>query len=150
MSKSSESWLDHAGNLCKRRPNGTISVTTVNCEPSMTVQSEKDSCDFNKIYSKYMKTGLMTNMRTEPPRYGDFSSAVDYHDSLLRAQQAQEAFMSLSADVRRRFSNDPGQLIDFLANEDNRSEAIELGLLDSPQASKVPQGDVDSASKEAE
>lgn len=144
-----EIWFDKAGNECFFRENGTLSCRTVNDEPSMTVQSEKDSCDFNKIYAKYTKTGLMTNLRRDPPRYGDFSSAVDYHDSLLRAQQAEDAFMQLPATVRARFDNDPGKVIDFLNDPNNRPEAVKLGLVASPQAVQVPQGDSSPASQEA-
>jgi len=143
-----EIWYDHAGNECYYRENGTISCKTVNNEPTLTVQSEKDSCDFNLIYAKYKKTGLMSNMRTEPPRYGDFSSAVDYHDSVLRAQQAQDSFMMLPASIRSRFKNDPGLLIDFLSKKENRSEAVELGLVASPPVVQVPQGDAKAPSKE--
>lgn len=143
-----EVWYDRSGNECFFRENGTLSCKTVNNEPTMTVQSEKDSCDFNLIYAKYSKTGLMTNLRTTPPRYGDFTSAVDYHDSVLRAQQAQDTFMSFPASIRTRFSNDPGQLIDFLAKEENRAEAIKLGLVAAPQATPMPQGDATPPPKE--
>ncbi len=135
-----EIWYDHAGNECYYRENGTISCTTVNTSPTLTIQSEKDTCDINKIVAKYLKTGMMTNIRTDQPRYGDFTSAVDYHDSILRAQEAQDAFMQLPASIRARFYNDPGKLIDFLQDENNRAEAIKLGLVNPPQASSVSQG----------
>ena len=137
-----EIWFDQAGNECSFRANGTISCRTVNNEPTMAIQSEKNSCDINQIVNRYMKTGVMSNYRTDKPMYGDFSSAVDYHDSVLRAQQAEDTFMQLPAQLRKRFNNDPGELIDFLANENNRSEAIKLGLVDAPQDVQVPQGDV--------
>lgn len=143
-----EIWFDFAGNECFYRVDGTISCRTVNNDPSLTIQSEKDACDINMIVAKCRKTGMMTNVRTDQLRYGDFSSAVDYHDSVLRAQEAQDAFMSLPADIRKRFSNDPGQLIDFLANEANRQEAVDLGIVAAPQASQMPQGDVIPPSKE--
>lgn len=137
-----ELWYDNSGNECFFRENGTVSCRTLNSGEIMTIQSEKDSCDINLIVAKYKKTGLMTNWRKDPPRYGDFSSSVDYHDSLLRAQNAQDDFMLLPASIRTRFNNDPGELIDFLSDSNNRAEAIELGLVASSQANKVPQGDV--------
>jgi len=36
--------------------------------------------------------------------------------------------MALPSDVRKRFSNDPAELIDFLADKKNDEEAIKLGL----------------------
>ena len=55
---------------------------------------------------------------------------------------AQEAFNGLPAAVRKRFGNDPGQMLDFLDDPQNASEAVKLGLVDAPQDSQVPQGDV--------
>lgn len=135
-----EIWFDQAGNSCYFRDNGTISCQTVNNEPSLTSQADKDSCDFNLIYAKYSKTGLMTNWRTDQPMFGDFSDAVDYHTSVFRLQEAQDNFMLLPASIRTRFSNDPGLLIDFLADPNNRPEAIKLGLVASPQDNQDPQG----------
>lgn len=145
-----EIWTDSAGNECYVRDDGTISCRTVNIDPSLTIQSEKDACDVNWIVAKCKRTGMMSNMRTTPVKYGDFSSAVDYHDSILRAQEAEATFMSLPAVIRARFSNDPGQLIDFLANPNNGPEAVKLGLMPSPSASKVPQVDASAPSKEGE
>ena len=42
--------------------------------------------------------------------------------------QAELAFNDLSSDIRAKFHNDPGKLIDFLSDEKNNKEAIELGL----------------------
>lgn len=137
-----EIWYDHAGNECFYRENGTISCRTVNNEPSMTDQSHRDSCDFNKIYERFVKSGrtMMTNLRKDPPMYGDFSNMGDYHDTVFRVQQAEESFMRLPAQLRARFSNDPGELLDFLSKEENRAEAISLGLVAAPQDSQIPQG----------
>lgn len=135
-----ELWIDRAGNECFFRENGTISCRTVNNEASMTVQSEKDSCDFNLIFERYAKTGLMTNVRREPPNFGDFSNVSDYHDALLQIQAAEDSFMQLPATVRARFENDPAKVIEFLNDPQNRSEAVKMGLVASPQAVQVPQG----------
>jgi phage internal scaffolding protein len=87
----------------------------------------------------------MHNVRTDQPTYGDFTSSRDLHDCILRVQEAQDEFMLLDAHIRARFDNDPGKLLDFVSNPDNRAEAIELGLMkapaDAPQASQVPQGE---------
>lgn len=132
-----ETWLDHAGNICYYRDNGSISCTTPNLEPTLTIQSEKDACDFNLIYAKYKKTGILTNIRKDPPMYGDFSNAVDFHTSILRIQEAEDQFMQLPASLRARFSNDPGKLIDFLADPQNRLEAQNLGLVVTPQVDQA-------------
>lgn len=146
---SGSTFYDRAGNFCLVRDNGTIEVTTVNNDPSLAVQSEKDSCDINKIVSKFKSTGVMTNVRTDQPLFGDFSDLVDIQTQRIRMQDAQEAFMTLPAQIRKRFSNDPVELINFLNDENNRPEAIKLGLIDEkkinntpPQeGDKLPQGD---------
>lgn len=146
-----EVWIDRAGNECFYRDNGSISCRTVNDQESLTVQSEKDSCDFNLIYAKYVKSGftLMTNLRTDQPMFGDFSNSCDYHESVERAQATQDLFMTLPADIRARFSNDPGQLIDFLGSEDNRAEAIKLGLVNPPHPDEVDKGGTKTDSQES-
>lgn len=140
-----EPWRDHGDNLCMFREDGSISCQTINNEPSLTIQSEKDKCDLEVIRRIYEKSGIMHNIRTDQPRYGDFTSSRELHDVLLRAQEAQEDFMLLDAQIRRKFDNDPGKLLDYVADPKNREEAIQLGLIKapatSPQASQVPQGD---------
>lgn len=147
-----EIWFDKTGNECYFRKNGTINVTTVNNEPSMTIQSEKDKCDIEIIKQIYAKSGVMNNIRTDQPRYGDFTSSRELHDVILRAQEAQEDFMLLDAHIRARFENDPGKLLDFVADPKNASEAVKLGLMkdlsSSPQAFQVPQGEAKAPSDE--
>lgn len=148
-----EVWLDQAGNECFFRENGTISCRTVNNEPSLAIQSERDKLDLDYIKSIYERTGIMNNVRTDEPRYGDFTTSMDYHDMVLRVQQAQDQFMELPATVRARFSNDPGLLLDFVRDPQNASEAVSMGLLNpdaSPQANQVPQGDSPSPTKVGE
>lgn len=147
-----EVWFDRAGNECFFRSNGRISCRTINNEPSMAIQSERDKCDLEVIRAIYAKTGVMNNIRTDKPLYGDFTSSREYHDVLLRAQEAQDDFMQLDANIRARFKNDPGLLLDYVSNPDNRLEAIKMGLLNdsdpTPQASQVPQGDKVTPPKE--
>lgn len=147
-----EIWFDHAGNECFYRDNGTLSVRTINTEPSMAIQSERDKCDLNIIKAIYDRTGVMNNIRTDAPKYGDFTTACDLHTARLRVQEAEAEFMTLPALVRARFYNDPGSLIDFLADERNREEAMSLGLIPnpvgSPQATQVPQGEPIAPPKE--
>ena len=62
--------------------------------------------------------------------YGDFSSAQDYQSMMDTLVQAQEAFDGLPADIRDYFANDPAQLIEFVNDEKNLEEAVELGLVE--------------------
>ena len=99
---------------------------------SRTQQHFKDECDLPKIMARAMSTGEAPP--TRPTFYGDFSSLGDFqtlHDKLNRAQNE---FMSLPANVRERFYNNPANLIDFMFNPQNRQEAIALGLVEAPKS----------------
>lgn len=98
-------------------------------EPSLTQQHFADECDINTILRRFNITGQLPEAPLSP-RYGDFSGIGDYHSCLNAVLLATEQFEALPAAIRARFGNDPAELIEFLDNADNRSEAIELGLLD--------------------
>lgn len=103
---------------------------------SMTKQSEKEKCDINKIMLQYNKTGLVTHIAKNRPQYQDLLGLGSYHDIMNQLIAAQDAFDSLPAKVRARFKNDPGELFDFVAKEENYDEAVQLGLIDLDVAEK--------------
>lgn len=105
-------------------------------EPSLAQQHFKEECDINTILQKFNITGILPEAPLSP-RYGDFSGIGDYHTALNRVLAAQDEFEALPAQIRARFQNDPAQLIEFLQNENNRSEAEELGLVDKAAAEVV-------------
>lgn len=98
-------------------------------EPSLAQQQFKDECDINNILRQFNITGQLP---TSPlsPRYGDFTGIVDYQSALNAVIAAEDGFMTLPAETRAMFGNDPEQLIHFLADEGNRAEAEKLGLVD--------------------
>lgn len=104
-------------------------------EPSLAQQHFKDECDINTILEKFNITGLLPESPLSP-RYGDFTGIGDYHTAMNRVMAAKDEFMTLPAQIRARFNNDPAQLIEFLENSDNRKEAEELGLVE-PAAAEV-------------
>ncbi len=105
-------------------------------EPSLAQQHFKDECDINNILRQFNITGLLPESPLSP-RYGDFTGISDYHTALNRVIAAQDEFDALPAQIRARFANDPAQLIEFLENSDNRSEAEELGLIEKVAAEAV-------------
>jgi phage internal scaffolding protein len=117
-------------------------------EPSLAQQHFKDECDINTILERFNITGLLPQSPLSP-LYGDFSGIGDYHTALNRVIAAQDEFEALPAQIRARFNNDPAQLIEFLQDENNRSEAEELGLVDKA-AAEVVEAAVDTPEKAAE
>lgn len=97
-------------------------------DPSLTRQSEALDCDINEIVRRFGLTGQLPD-NFVPPQYGDFTDIGDYRAALQAVRDAGESFMEMPAELRARFQNDPANLIDFLADEANRSEAEKLGLV---------------------
>lgn len=103
--------------------------------PSMTQQHFKDECDINTIISRYENTGSYYEPGVVPTRkaaFDDFSAVPDFMDAQNFIIEAGERFNELSSRVRRRFNNNPAELLEFLANSDNIDEAISLGIVSSP------------------
>ena len=93
-----------------------------------TKQSFKDECDINTIMRRYAQTGVLEHTRREQPRYDDVTG-YDYQRAMDIVADARTAFAELPAAIRDRFNNDPGELLDFVQDEENLDEAAELGLV---------------------
>jgi phage internal scaffolding protein len=100
------------------------------CEdPSLAQQHMKDECDINVIVERFGVTGELPQNPISP-QYGDFSGVTDYHSALNQINATMDDFMALPAKLRVRFDHDPVKLLEFLENDENRLEAIQLGLID--------------------
>lgn len=95
---------------------------------SRTKQSHAKEADINFIMARYHKTGLLEHSRKHAPNYG-FATSDDFHTSMNIITQAQEMFEDLPSPLRARFYNDPAQFLDFVSDDENREELIELGLV---------------------
>jgi len=114
--------------ISKRESNGTRRVQFECTGPSKVEQSHRDECNINTIMAKCARTGLI-NQRSDVGTYGDFSSSVDYHTAQNKIVEANQAFDKLPSNIRKRFRNNPAELLDFINNEENETEARELGIL---------------------
>ena len=106
-----------------------------NHEPSLTQQSFAEECDINNIVARYVTTGVLGDplaVPTNSPQYGDFTSVADFHVAQTIIAEATQMFDLLPASIRKRFENDPAQLLAFMEDDSNREEAIKLGLVNSP------------------
>jgi len=109
-----------------RNPRPQVDCSTI---PSRTVQSEKDSCDINKIVAQYHRTGVMPHMAARMPEFGDVSEVGDFREAMERVQSTQKWFSRLPAKVRAKFANDPVALMDAVGDPSRYDELVELGLL---------------------
>lgn len=122
-------------------------IQTIPKGKSMTEQTHKKDCDINTIIKRYNRTGILAQ-RLSKGVYGDFTNVTDFQTSLNRVRDAQQDFLALPSDLRKRFRNDPGELIEFISDPNNRKEAIALGLIpddkgllhdkDYPERNPVP------------
>lgn len=96
-----------------------------------TKQSEAKATNINTIVAQYDKTGLLPQVGREA-LFADVSDVGDYRSALDLIRNAEELFMTIPADVRSRFENDPAVFLDWTSNADNRDEMVEMGLLEKP------------------
>lgn len=109
-------------------------------QPTMTKQSFVAECDINNIVRDFTQHGMVThiNERAQQGAFVDLPDGLDFQAAVEIARAGEAAFMQLPAQVRRRFDNDPSAFLDFLANDKNRDEAIELGLIERPVPPPAP------------
>lgn len=104
-------------------------ATGLSCpEPTRTQQQFKDDADINVIVERFGLTGDWPE-NFNMPTSDQFVESMDYHESLSRIREADAQFLTLPAHVREEFNNNPGELIKFLENPDNRTRAEKMGLV---------------------
>lgn len=100
---------------------------------SLTKQSFKPECDINGIMARAVSGAAVSHLNSRVPVYLDVSNVPDYRASLEVVSRANGHFMSLSAEVRRFFGNDPAKFVSFVIDPKNREESIRLGLCKAPK-----------------
>ena len=94
--------------------------------PGRTRQSMREECDINNIMKKYQSSGAITHFARHEARYG-FADSVTFHEALNIVTEADTMFADLPSELRKRFDT-PGAFLDFVQDEKNGDEMIELGL----------------------
>lgn len=105
---------------------------SVEFDESMTQQHFKDECDINSIIRRYQKTGFLVDPTvpvSREPQFGDFSVEQDFLQAQTLIAHASQAFDELPSYLRKRFNNNPADMLAFLEDESNREEAVKLGLV---------------------
>lgn len=105
---------------------------------SLTQQQFVEECDINNIVNNYLKTGEITHLAASSPLYADVTEIPDFQSALNFVIEAGNAFMDLPSKIRERFNNDPQKLMDFISDNENREEAIRLGLIEAPEPPPAP------------
>lgn len=105
-------------------------------DKSLAVQASRDECDINTIVKKYLRTGELPGLREGV--YADISEMPDLAAAIQMVSDADQAFMALPAEIRRRFDNDPVNLVAFAQDHNNLAEAISLGLAVAKPSGQLP------------
>lgn len=113
---------------------GDEELATVNNEDSLTNQADAQDCDINIIVKKYGITGQIPQITGLEPLYGDFTEIGDYHEMVQRIRQANDAFMTIPAEIREQFDNDPGRFVSFASDEKNIEKLREWKLATPKEA----------------
>jgi phage internal scaffolding protein len=121
-----------------RLENGNVKVQTINDLPSKTQQQFAEQTNINNIMKKYHATGMITHLNQKQGQYVDLSTIKDYQSSLQTVIDANASFMTLSSEIRKKFNNNPQELLSFLADPKNKDEAISLKIINPPKAEPQP------------
>lgn len=122
----------------EKRANGTTRVYTTFPNKNKADQSFRKDCDVNEIMRRYNKTGQISHMAKHRGVYADMTSVTDLLGAYEVVKNAQDAFMALPAQARRKFDNDPLQLEAWLRDPKNFDEAAKLGLLENVKKPQPP------------
>ena len=111
---------------------------------SLTQQHFKEECDVINIIKRHDRNGIIEHVQRGQARYGDFSNVADYREALHLVRDAQDEFMTIPSDIRKKFDNDPGKFYEFVSNPDNKEELKTMGFITpdvaepSSDATKAP------------
>lgn len=109
---------------------------------SMARQEFADECDINVLMSKYDKVGMWPlPLSGAEPMYLDVSNVPDLLGASRVIADAQAAFMSLPASVRREFDNDAIRFVEFAQDPANLEKMREWKLA-PPAPVEAPRGAV--------
>lgn len=117
---------------------GRVNVTQEPGGPSMTREEFSAECDINQIMRKYEQTGMLP-VNGSVPVYVDFASVPsDLQEAMRVMMDAESAFMSLPAAVRKEFDNDPLRFVEFASDGDNLEQLRTWGLAEPEKAPDPP------------
>lgn len=111
-------------------------VQTFPVGPSRTKQSFRDESEINKIVARYQKTGILDHVAKYGGSYGDLPGPEDFHAAMNLVTDASSMFEELPSSVRSRFANDPSSFLEFVGNDENHAEMVEMGLIRETPASE--------------
>lgn len=106
-------------------------------QPSRTKQEFREDCDVNVIIRRFTRTGTLPQP-TQTPRFVDAANLPDLQGAMHIMIEAEKAFMSLPAIVRKEFDNSPHKFVEFATKAENLDKLREWGLAPMPAPEPKP------------
>lgn len=107
--------------------------------PSLTEQAHKSETDINLIVKRHRAAGVDLFRVPQASFCGDVVDVtpVTFMEALNVVVQAEQAFADLPAHLRKRFNQQPSELLGFLQDPANYDEALKLGLVNERPVEKT-------------
>lgn len=124
-----------------REDTGRRRVQTMNTEPSMTVQSDRDRSEIREILRRYRATGVADSLNRAQLTFRDVTAFEDFSDLMRQNVVAQGEFMKLPSKVREVFGHDVANWLDAAndgLDEVQTARLVKLGVLDAPEPPVAP------------
>lgn len=109
------------------------SKKVLNCKEGKTEQHHAPGLKPRAILEKYSK-GFP--VKVTPGKFGNYSNGMDFQQSMQYQAQVKSYFEKLPSEMRQNFKNDFRNLYDFMSKEENRDEAVKLGLIEKVEDEK--------------
>lgn len=107
--------------------------------PSMTRQEFTDECDINALMARYEKHGVWPYPETgREAVYYDFVGMPNLQEAMAQMMDAESAFMSLPAIVRKEFDNDALRFVEYAQDGSNLEQLRKWGLAKPEEAPEPP------------
>lgn len=95
--------------------------------PSLTIQSQALDTDINEILRR-VGLGAPMPQNLKLPEYGDYTGITDFRSALEAVQRAETEFMTLPAQIRATFQNDPQAFLEYVQQPANLDQLRTWGL----------------------
>lgn len=116
----------------------TTNQSALNCpDETRTHQEFAEESDINTIIERF---GIGENPITAQKWIEniDIADAPDnYQDVLNQLNEARDQFMSLPARVRTRFNNSAHEFVNFVSDQNNLEEMVQMGLATKREEPKI-------------
>lgn len=121
---------------------GKPRVQTINDQPSLTVQSDRNQAEISAILSRYKDVGIIDHLSQVDAQFMDVTAFDDFQDVMQHAAHAEHEFMRLPSKLREVFDHDVSVWLDA-AHDADKFEALRpklerLGILEPVAAPAAP------------